>query len=162
MKAGERWIAAAISLVVVGAVVKASLQPAQDEQSQEIPFYNTVDEATALAASDLYKQLNCRSCHTIWAVKNITETVPAPSLDGIGSLRDEAWLYDYFSVVDPQTMLPSRLKKEYMHPSYASLPEAERRLLARYFAGMKVKDWYFEETLRAEQKKLTGKDPNAQ
>ena len=43
-------------------------------------------------------------------------------------------------------------------PSYAQLPESERRLLASYMASLKVKDWYLEETRKAEFEKLTGKE----
>jgi hypothetical protein len=43
-------------------------------------------------------------------------------------------------------------------PSYAHLHENERRLLAQYLASLKVKDWYLEDTKKAEYEKLTGKD----
>ena len=43
-------------------------------------------------------------------------------------------------------------------PSYAQLPEKERRLLAAYMASLKVQDWYLQETRKAEYEKLTGKD----
>lgn len=82
--------------------------------------------------------------------------VPAPALDGIGSLRDRDWLYAYLSADDPQSILPSRLKKEYQMPSYAGLPERERRILAEYLASLRVEDWYLEETRMAECSKLTG------
>jgi len=159
VKTGERWIAIAIAVVVALAVGKVILfdKPA-GKGDEEVPFYSTADEVTAKQASDLYRELNCRECHTIWATKNVMQSVPAPSLDGIGSLRDQAWLYTYFSAKDPQSILPSRLKKQYQHPSTADLPEKDRRLLAKYFASMKVKDWYLEETRKAEQRKLTGKD----
>ena len=41
-------------------------------------------------------------------------------------------------------------------PSYAHLPEQERRLLAQYMASLKVEDWYLEATKKAEYEKLTG------
>ncbi|HXH71371.1 MAG TPA: cytochrome c [Mariprofundaceae bacterium] len=158
MKTGERWIAIAIAGLVLFAVGKAIFSGHPTKKDEEVPFYSTADEATAKAAADLYRGLSCRDCHAIWGVKNVMQLVPAPSLDGIGSLRDEAWLYRYFSAENPQTILPSRLKKQYQHPSYANLPESQRKLLARYFASMKVKDWYLEETRKAEQQKLTGVD----
>lgn len=43
-------------------------------------------------------------------------------------------------------------------PSYAHLPEQDRKVLAAYMASLKVKDWYLEETKKAEYEKLTGKD----
>jgi sulfur-oxidizing protein SoxX len=89
------------------------------------------------------------------------EFVPAPILDGMGSLHDEAWFFQYFSAPDPQKILPSRLKPEYRMPSYAQLPEHDRRLLAQYMASLKVQDWYLQETRKAEYEKLTGKEyPN--
>src|SRR5450756_1461575 len=75
-------------------------------------------------------------------------------------LRTETWLYEYLSSPNPQVVLPSRLKKEYQMPSYATLPEGERHLLAQYLASLKVKDWYFDQTKKAEYEKLTGVENN--
>ena len=61
-------------------------------------------------------------------MKDMLQSVPAPMLDGIGSLRSETWLYDYLSSPNPQAILPSRLKKEYQMPSYAALPEGDRHM----------------------------------
>jgi flagellar motor switch protein FliG len=88
-------------------------------------------------------------------------TVPAPALDGIGMLRDEEWLYDYLSAVDPQQILPSRLRKEFKMPSYANLTEEDRRTLSAYLASLKVENWYLEEVKKAEHKKLTGESLKA-
>lgn len=87
----------------------------------------------------------------------MSANVPAPVLDGIGSLRDEQWFYAYFSAENPQAILSTRLKKMYQMPSYAHLPEDERKILASYMASLKVQDWYLEETKKAEFEKLTGK-----
>ena len=86
------------------------------------------------------------------------QAVPSPSLDGMGSLRTETWLFDYFSAEDPQSILPSRLKQRFSMPSFAGLPESERRLLAVYVASLKVEDWYLKETRKAEYEKLTGEE----
>ncbi len=145
----------AVTLVI--AVVQSIIKPPLvDNGEKGLPFYSTADKQVQQAASDLYHGLQCRNCHVIWSVKSLYETVPAPSLDGIGSLRSEAWLYKYFSSENPQTMLPTRLKVKFKMPSYAGLSEAERRLLAKYFSSLRVKDWYLNDTIRAEQKKLTG------
>lgn len=127
-----------------------------------IPFYSTASAELARAGSSLYRRLECKSCHTLWTVRNMFESVPAPALDGIGSLRDEQWFYNYFSAVDPQTILPTRLKPQYRMPSYAQLSEQERRTLAAYMASLKVQDWYLEQTRKAEYEKLTGKPYNSQ
>ena len=156
MRAGDRLIAGMIGLVVLVAVGKGIYTANHPLEDKGIPFYSTLSEEAQSKGSDLYRELGCRDCHTIWAVKNVMETVPAPSLDGIGSLRSEAWLYAYFSAENPQSIIPTRLKKKYGMPSYAHLSEEQRHLLAEYFAAMKVKDWYLDEVKAAEYKKLTG------
>ena len=158
MKKGEWLIASAIGVVVMIALVEGFWsQSGKEVPDPGIPFYSMAPKALAREASDLYRRLGCRDCHSLWGTRNIMQFVPAPSLDGIGSLRDEAWLYRYFSAANPQAMLPSRLKPKYRMPSYADLPERERHLLARYFASLKVKDWYLEQTRKSEYEKLTGK-----
>ncbi|MDQ6991556.1 MAG: c-type cytochrome [Mariprofundaceae bacterium] len=156
MRSGDKLIAGLLGLVFVAAIGKGVYDAYHPIDDKGIPFYSTLSEAEQRKGADLYRDLSCRNCHVIWAVKNVMETVPAPSLDGIGSLRSEAWLYRYFSAKDPQTILPTRLKKKYTQPSYASLSEEKRRFLAKYFASLKVKDWYLQKTKAAEYKKLTG------
>jgi len=157
MRSGDKLIVGLVGLVLITAIGKGVYTAYHPIEDKGIPFYSTLSEEEQAKGSDLYRDLSCRNCHTIWAIKNVMETVPAPSLDGIGSLRSEAWLYDYFSAKDPQSIIPTRLKKKYAQPSYAALPEEQRRLLAKYFASLKVKDWYLQETKAAEYKKLTGK-----
>ena len=158
MKRGEALILATIGVVVVGLMARnlLSLHSAAGPDPG-IPFYSTASPALMREAGDLYRSNNCRHCHSLWTVKSAFESVPAPALDGIGSLRSEEWLYQYFSSADPQSVLPSRLKREYRMPSYATLPEHERRALAQYMASLKVKDWYLEAARAAEYEKLTGK-----
>ena len=84
------------------------------------------------------------------------QSVPAPSLDGLGSFYTEEWFFDYFSAKNPQSIVPSRLKEEYRMPSFAEIPEQERRTLSQYMASLKVKDWYRDETKKSEYEKLTG------
>jgi len=138
------------------AIVQSIINPQKQSGDKGLPFYSTADKQLERAGSDMYRSLQCRNCHVIWSVKSVYQSVPAPSLDGIGSLRSEAWLYRYFSAENPQSILPSRLKKKYQMPSYAGLPETERRLLAEYFASLRVRDWYLDDAISAEQKKLTG------
>ena len=107
---------------------------------------------------DVYRKQSCKDCHSLWTVRNMLDNVPAPILDGLGSLHSEEWFYQYFSSANPQAIVPSRLKQEFRMPSYAQLPESDRRLLASYMASLKVKDWYLEETRKAEFEKLTGKE----
>lgn len=159
LKTGEKRIFIGIGIfVVVFMAFRAWQEMTREDVDPGIPFYSTADKQLAAVASDLYRKHNCRDCHALWGVRSAMQAVPAPSLDGIGSLRDEEWLYRYFSAEDPQSILPSRLKEKYRMPSYAQIPEDERRMLAKYIASLKVQDWYLEETRKAEYEKLTGKD----
>ena len=157
MKKGELVVLGAIGLLVAGGVVRAILQR-PTARDREIPFYSTAPPDVANSASDLVRKYSCRQCHSLWSTRDPLRAVPAPMLDGIGSLRTEAWLYAYLSAPNPQAVLPSRLKPEYRMPSYAALSDAERRTLASYLASLRVKDWYLDQTRRLEHDKLTGED----
>ena len=160
MRKGEKGILIAM-LVIVGGMATLKMVAQQKQASPgdtEIPFYSTASPELEKEATRLIRELNCRSCHSMWTVRSPLQSVPAPPLDGMGSLRSEEWLYEYFSAEDPQRILPSRLKAEYQMPSYADLPEEERRVLARYMASLKVKDWYLEETKKREREKLMGQE----
>ncbi len=162
MKRGEWAIAGGVVALIAVALLKAVFfPPAPPKETDKVPFYTTADEALQKQAADLYRNLGCRDCHSLWGVRNITQFVPAPMLDGIGSWRSESWLYHYFSSDNPQSILPSRMKPKYRMPSYSHLPDAQRHLLARYFASLKVKDWYLEKARAAEYEKLTGHAPDA-
>jgi cbb3-type cytochrome oxidase cytochrome c subunit len=158
MRRGEALILATIGVVVAGIMARNAINlHYAGREDRGIPFYTTADRQLAREAGDLYRSNNCRQCHSLWTVKSPFESVPAPALDGIGSLRSEEWFYQYFSAADPQSILPSRLKAEYRMPSFANLTDGERRTLARYMASLKVKDWYLDGTRAAEYEKLTGK-----
>jgi len=156
MKAGERNLLILIAVVVGFMLVYRGYQEFSNPDPG-IPFYTTASPELKREAEALYKRLKCSKCHALWMVRNMMANVPAPALDGIGSLKSEEWFYRYLSAEDPQAILPSRLRPEYRMPSYAHLPEEERRLLAAYLASLKVEDWYLEETRKAEYEKLTGK-----
>jgi cbb3-type cytochrome oxidase cytochrome c subunit len=159
MRKGEKWIYGTIILVVVVFMGRNALRlsdPANKDPG--IPFYSTASHDLEQSGSELYHRLNCKHCHSLWTVRDMMEFVPAPALDGIGSIRDEQWFYNYLSATNPQATLPSRLKKEYQMPSYADISDEERHTLAAYLASLKVKDWYLEDTRKAEYEKLTGKN----
>ena len=121
MKPGEKAILALIGAVLVVGVAR-SLLHVEGKHDREIPFYTTATRDLAVKGMEIYNKNGCKECHSLWTMKDILEIVPAPILDGIGSLRTEAWLYDYLSSSNPQATLPSRLKKEYQMPSYRSMP----------------------------------------
>lgn len=156
MKRGEKAVLALIGAVLATGVVRSMLH-VEGKHDREIPFYTTASREVSIKATEIYNRNGCSECHSLWTMKDILESVPAPILDGIGSLRTESWLYAYLSSPDPQSILPTRLKKRWSMPSYASMPDDERHLLAQYLASLKVKDWYLEQTRKMEYEKLTGK-----
>jgi hypothetical protein len=159
MRAGEKGILGLIGVVVVGMMAYRAVNVTHldNERDLEIPFYTTASADLKRDGEILYKRHNCSDCHSLWMVRNMLESIPAPPLDGIGSLRDEKWFYDYLSAPNPQQILPSRLKPEFRMPSYADLPEQERHTLAGYLSSLKVRPWYLDETKKVEFEKLTGK-----
>ncbi len=158
MRRSEKVILGIIAAVLVSVfAIKALLGQYSQGPDPGVPFYSDASEDLNRRGNAIYHEQNCKKCHVLRATRDMTLAVPAPAIDGIGSLRDETWLFTYFSAENPQSILPSRLKPEYRMPSFASLPEDERRTLAKYIASMKVKDWYLEEVKKAEYEKLTGK-----
>lgn len=160
MRKGEKGILIAILVITGGFMVFKGWQVSTKEGDDPgIPFYSTAPDELASRASVLYRKYKCRECHVLWSSRApMAGAVPAPSLDGIGAIRNEEWLYTYFSAENPQSILPSRLKKKYQMPSFAFVPEEDRRSLAAYFGSMKVEDWYLDEVKKSEYEKLTGKD----
>lgn len=161
MRKGEKAILIGSAIAVATVIgVRAYMGHFDMSDDKGIPFYTTADGELKSKAMKIYKTQSCKDCHTLWTVRDMMRKVPAPALDGIGSLHTEEWFYTYFSAPDPQAILPSRLKKEFQMPSYAALPEQERRILARYMASLKVEDWYLPEVKKSEYEKLTGKKFN--
>lgn len=157
MRRGEKVVFTVMAVVVIGLIARNAWEnhtnPVVDKG---IPYFTTATAAFEQEAMDVYRQENCKQCHSLWTVRSLLDNVPAPILDGLGSIHDEEWFYRYFSSADPQSIQPSRLKKQWRMPSLAYLPEEKRRLLAKYMASLKVKDWYLEETRKAHDEKLTG------
>jgi len=157
IKTGEKAIFVGLSVLALAMMGWRMLNIDKVEEDKGIPFYTTSSNQFMKKAGVLYSKYDCSNCHSLWTMKNIMETVPAPALDGIGSLKDEAWFYRYFSAENPQSILPTRLKPKWKMPSFANIPEEDRRILVRYMASLKVKDWYLQDTIKREQEKLTGK-----
>ncbi len=159
MRKGEKVTLWVMGVLVIGVMLKNAFSPYSAEKDRTIPYYNIASKEDQQVGIDIIRNESCRSCHSLMTVKNIMNSVPAPILDGMGSLHTEQWFYEYFSAKNPQAILPSRLKPEYRMPSYAYLPELQRHQLAHYLASLKVQDWYLDETKKAEQLKLTGEEP---
>lgn len=159
MKKGEKGILVVIAVFVgIAMLYKAVNIAMETKKDPGIPFYSTATAELQKEANTLMRELNCRDCHVLWAQRTLMQSVPAPSLDGIGSIRSREWLYQYFSAEDPQLILPSRLKAEFKMPSFKTLSTKERELLADYVSSLKVKDWYLDETKKREYEKLTGRE----
>jgi sulfur-oxidizing protein SoxX len=164
MRKGEKVIIGGLAVLGIAMMSFRAWQIASEtEEDPGVPFYTTADVELTNKASLLIKRHNCKDCHSLWATRDMTQNVPAPRLDGIGTLKTEQWLYDYFSAENPQTIVPSRLKPRYRMPSFAKLSETDRRILTKYMSSLKVEDWYLDEAKSHEYEKLTGKDyvPNA-
>lgn len=158
MKRGEKVVLGIIAAVVLLLMGRNFWAIETDKTKDKgIPYYTTASAELSREAMDIYRQNNCKNCHSLWTVRDLMQNVPAPILDGIGSLHSEEWFYNYFSAEDPQSVVPSRLKKEYRMPSFRNISEHDRHILASYMASLKVKDWYLEDTRKAEYEKLTGK-----
>ncbi|MBI1195340.1 MAG: c-type cytochrome [Gammaproteobacteria bacterium] len=159
MRKGEKFILLGIAAVVLTLMAKNAVhQENVKEDDMEIPFYTTASTQLNRDAMAVYHKYQCKSCHSLWTVKDMLRTVPAPALDGIGSLRSREWLAEYLAAKDPQKILSSRLKAEFRMPSYADMPPGERNMLVDYLASLRVKDWYLDELKQSECKKLKGED----
>ncbi|MCF6322961.1 MAG: cytochrome c [Gammaproteobacteria bacterium] len=157
MKKGEKVIFGLVGLIAIVSITNQVWQTANiTEEDPGIPYYTTASIELKSKAGKLLRENSCKECHKLFFLNNLTQNVPSPSLDGIGSLREEAWFYDYFSAENPQEIIPSRLKARFQMPSFSHLPEEERRVLAAYMASLKVEDWYLEETRKAAYEKRTG------
>lgn len=158
MRKGELGILAVIGVVVaVTAAIKGYNLSNQKEEDKGIPYFSTATQELSKQARVLFDRYNCHSCHSLWTKRSIMQSVPAPALDGLGSLKSEEWFFQYFSAENPQEIVPTRLKKEFQMPSLAHLPIEDREILAKYMASLKVEEWYLEETKKREFEKLTGK-----
>lgn len=155
MRAGERNIYILIAVLVVALGAWRVIEQARNPDPG-IPFYTTASAELKRSAEALHRQHGCLDCHTLWLVRDWMQSVPAPALDGIGAIRSEEWLYEYLSAEDPQEILPSRLKAKYQMPSYAHLPEQDRRTIAAYLASLQVEDWFLADVRRMHHEKLTG------
>ena len=145
-----------MGVVIVGVASFKNYQASKDGADKGIPYYSTASEQLSKTAKGLFDKYKCHDCHSLWTKRSIMQSVPAPALDGIGSLKSEQWFYDYFSAENPQAIVPTRLKKEYQMPSLSKAPEEDRKNLAKYLASLKVEDWYLEETKKRAYEKLTG------
>lgn len=160
LRSGEKGILIVMAVIVLSLMARNFWDiETSKAKDKGIPYYTTATPQVSREAMRIYQQNDCSKCHSLWAVRDILRAdVPAPKLDGIGSIRPgEAWFYRYFSAANPQAILPSRLKKRWRMPSYSEMSDHDRKILAKYMASLKVKKWYLEATRKSEYEKLTGK-----
>ncbi|WP_455202645.1 c-type cytochrome [Kaarinaea lacus] len=159
MKRGEKGILVVMGVaIIITAAIKGYSVTTQKEEDKGIPYYTTASQDLAKKARVLFSKYQCHDCHSLWTKRSMMQSVPAPALDGMGSLKSEEWFYQYFSSENPQELVPTRLKKEFQMPSLAMATDEERKILAKYMASLKVEDWYLEETKKRAYEKLTGKE----
>jgi len=157
MKKGEKIFFALIGVFAVVTIIYKGWESSQiTEEDPGIPYYSTASPELSSKAGKLLRKHSCKECHKLFFLNNLTQNVPSPSLDGIGSLRSEEWFYNYFSAENPQDIIPSRLKPRFQMPSYAHLSAEDRRVMAAYMSSLKVEDWYLEETKKSAYEKRTG------
>ena len=156
MRKGEIGIFVVMGVIIVGVASFKAYRSSTGGEDKGIPYYTTASKELSKAAKVLFDKYKCHDCHSLWTKRSIMQSVPAPALDGIGSLKTEEWFYEYFSAENPQAIVPTRLKKEYQMPSLSNAPEEDRKNLAKYLASLKVEDWYLEETKKRAYEKLTG------
>ncbi len=101
MKQGEKIVLIVIVLAVAGTAA-FKLLTRDTGPDKGIPFHTTASAELAQAATEIYKRNSCKDCHSLWTERDMLQSVPAPALDGIGSLHDEEWFYKYFSAPNPQ------------------------------------------------------------
>ncbi len=99
------------------------------------PYYQEITEASE-KGHQVYRKYECYKCHRIIGMGHL----PGPKLDGLASRRSREWLENYLTSPDPQKIIPSRFKKEFRMPSYASMPKKEREQLLDYLLSLKMKE----------------------
>jgi hypothetical protein len=156
MRKGEIGIFVVMGVIIVGVASFKAYRSSVGGEDKGIPYYTTASKELSKSAKVLFDKYKCHDCHSLWTKRSIMQSVPAPALDGIGSLKTELWFYEYFSAENPQAIVPTRLKKEYQMPSLADAPDEDRKTLAKYLASLKVEDWYLDETKKRAYEKLTG------
>ena len=80
MKRGEKIVFGLIALVVVATITRNIITlETQSKPDPGIPFYSTANAELAQAGALLYRNQQCRQCHSLWSVRNMMEAVPAPA-----------------------------------------------------------------------------------
>ncbi|MEQ1583540.1 MAG: cytochrome c, partial [Candidatus Nitrotoga sp.] len=69
MKPGEKIVFVVIAIVVIGFMGRNlwRLNTIQ-EVDKGIPYFSTASATLERAATDIYRQQNCKSCHSLWTV----------------------------------------------------------------------------------------------
>ncbi len=127
LSAGE-WVVVVGSVLivtfalVVGTIIYIKPPP--------IPFVY-IESPKATLGESIYRREGCLSCHEIFG----NGASYGPSLDGVGSKRNKAWLVAYLKKPRPGVSVkPYRLRM----PPYDHLPAEELEHLADYLLALKI------------------------
>lgn len=128
LKTGEKLMFGISILVALAAVGKGVMTARSATLPRE--YYEWTD--VGLQGHALYRQMGCNNCHRALGVGEIGV---APSLDGSGTRRTQAWLERYFE--DPTARVPGSAHDGRLGPDFRRLAPQERQLLAAFLFGLK-------------------------
>ena len=114
----------ALFAAVVGAVIYLKPPPAR---------YRYIESPLAQAGEAVYRREGCNACHRVFG----NGATYGPSLDGVGSRRDAAWLAGYMR--EPRPGVNAKSYRVQM-PSYVGLGEAKLRALVAYLQALREID----------------------
>ncbi len=130
LKKGEMWM-----LVAMVFFVSLAAYLSQGVEKDYNPYYQEITEASE-KGHQVYRKYECYKCHRIIGMGHM----PGPKLDGLSNRRSREWLKTYLTSENPQKMIPSRFKKEFQMPSYATMPNSEMNQLLDYLGSLKMKE----------------------
>jgi cbb3-type cytochrome oxidase cytochrome c subunit len=128
LKLGEKLMFGFAAVVVVAALGKGVMTWRTTTLPRE--YYEFTD--AGLEGHALYRRMGCNNCHRALGVGEIGV---APSLDGSGTRRTQAWLERYFQ--DPPAQVPGSAHDGRLGPDFRTLSADERRLLVAFLFGLK-------------------------
>lgn len=109
---------------VVGALIYLKPPPAR---------YRYLESPLAQAGEAIYRREGCNACHRVFG----NGATYGPSLDGVGSRREAAWLAGYLRQPWPGVSAESY---RVQMPSYAELGEVKLRALVAYVGALREVD----------------------
>ncbi len=128
LKLGEKVMFGLSALIVAAALGKGVMTARTPSQPREYQEWT----AAGLQGQEVYRRMGCNNCHRALGTGEIGI---APSLDGSGTRRSQAWLERYFE--DPTALVPGSAHDGRLGPDFRRLQAEERRLLSAFLFGLK-------------------------